>query len=91
MFFSFILSTDAQSGRWIFLLRVLSTYSVLPVQLDMFGDENARMKRQKLENCVDEIRSRFGKRSIYAASLMGDLHMPGDGRHEVTMPGMMYT
>lgn len=62
-----------------------------PVQLDMFGDENARMKRQKLENCVDEIRSRFGKRSIYAASLMGDLHMPGDGRHEVTMPGMMYT
>ena len=62
-----------------------------PVQLDMFGDENARMKRQKLETCVDEIRARFGKRSIYAASLMGDLHMPGDGRHEVTMPGMMYT
>lgn len=62
-----------------------------PVQLDMFGDENARMKRQKPENCVDEIRSRFGKRSIFAASLMGDLHMPGDGRHEVTMPGMMYT
>ena len=49
------------------------------------------MKRQKLETCVDEIRARFGKRSIYAASLMGDLHMPGDGRHEVTMPGMMYT
>lgn len=62
-----------------------------PVQLDMFGDENARKKRQKPENCVDEIRSRFGKRSIFAASLMGDLHMPGDGRHEVTMPGMMYT
>ena len=62
-----------------------------PVQLDLFGDENARMKRQKLETCVDEIRARFGKRSIYAASLMGDLHMPGDGRHEVTMPGMMYT
>lgn len=62
-----------------------------PVQLDLFGDETARIKRQKLETCVDEIRSRFGKRSIYAASLMGDLHMPGDGRHEVTMPGMMYT
>lgn len=62
-----------------------------PVQLDMFGDENARIKRQKLETCVDDIRRRFGKRSIFAASLMGDLHMPGDGRHEVTMPGMMYT
>ena len=55
------------------------------------GDENARIKRQKLETCVDDIRRRFGKRSIFAASLMGDLHMPGDGRHEVTMPGMMYT
>lgn len=62
-----------------------------PVQLDMFGDENARIKRQKLETCVDDIRRRFGKRSIFAASLMGDLHMPGNGRHEVTMPGMMYT
>lgn len=62
-----------------------------PVQLDMFGDETARMKRQKLENCVAESRYRFGKRSIFAASFMGDLHMPGDGRHEVTMPGMMYT
>ena len=50
----------------------------------MFDDETACIKRQKLETC-------FGKRSIFAASLMGDLHMPGDGRHEVPMPGMMYT
>lgn len=61
-----------------------------PVQLDLFGDEEKRMRRQKLEGCIDQIRGRFGKHSIYAASLMGDLHMPGDGRHEVTMPGMMY-
>ena len=62
-----------------------------PVQLDVFGDETKRMRRQKLEDCIDEIRSRFGKNSIIAASLMGDLHMPIDGRHEVTMPGMMYS
>ena len=62
-----------------------------PIQLDVFGDEMRRMRRQKLEDCIDEIRSRFGKSSIIAASLMGDLHMPIDGRHEVTMPGMMYT
>ena len=61
-----------------------------PVQLDVFGDETRRMRRQKLEDCIDEIRGRFGKHSIFSASLMGDLHMPGDGRHEVTMPGMMY-
>lgn len=62
-----------------------------PVQLDLFGDETKRMRRQQLEDCIDQIRGRFGNHSIFAASLMGDLHMPGDGRHEVTMPGMMYT
>ena len=61
-----------------------------PLQLDMFGDEAARARRQKLEDAIDEIRGRFGNRAVYAASLMGDLHMPGDGRHEVTMPGLMY-
>ena len=62
-----------------------------PAQLDLFGDEAKRMRRKKLEDCIDEIRGRFGNHSIYSASLMGDLHMPNDGRHEVTMPGMMYT
>ena len=61
-----------------------------PIQLDMFGDETTRARRQKLEDAIDVIRGRFGNRAIYAASLMGDLHMPGDGRHEVTMPGLMY-
>ena len=62
-----------------------------PVQTDIFGDEIKRLRRQKLEDCIDEIRGRFGKRAIVAAALMGDLHMPQDGRHEVTMPGTMYT
>ena len=62
-----------------------------PLQLDLFGDENARMRRKQLEDCIDQLRGRFGKRAIYSAALMGDLHMPGDGRHEVTMPSMMYT
>ena len=62
-----------------------------PTQLDMFGDEQRRMRRQKLEDCVDEIRNRFGKRAIFSAALMGELNMPDDGRHEITMPGMMYS
>ncbi len=62
-----------------------------PTQLDLFGDEVKRMRRQKLEDCIDEIRGRFGTRAIYSASLMGDLNMPNDGRHEVTMPSMMYS
>ena len=66
------------------------TPSDYPVQPDVFGDESRRIRRQKLEDCIDEIHGRFGKHSIFSASLMGDLHMLGDGRHEVTMPGMMY-
>ena len=61
-----------------------------PVQLDVFGDEEKRQRRLDLENCVDNIRLRFGKKSILPASLMGNLHMPEDGRSEVHLPGMMY-
>lgn len=62
-----------------------------PMQLSLFHDDEKRVKQQKLDDCIDDIRRRFGNRSVYSASLMGDLHMPGDGRHEVKMPGMMYT
>ncbi len=61
-----------------------------PVQLSVFYNEENRVRRQKLDDCIFELRKRFGKHSIIAASLMGDLKMPDDGRHEVQMPGMMY-
>mgnify|MGYP001157714729 FL=1 len=73
----------------------VSTFGLVPrdsaVQLNLFVDETRRMRRQKLDDCIDEIRGRFGKHSIIAASLMGDLYMPDDGRHEVKMPGIMFT
>ena len=61
-----------------------------PVQLDMFNDARKREKQKALEDCVDTIRRRFGKRAIFAASLMGDLHMAQDKCETVTMPGLMY-
>lgn len=83
--------------RWNNPVRAVcvSTFDLVPrdapVQLNLFTDDEKRCRRQKLDDCIDDIRSRFGKRSIIAASLMGDLHMPDDGRHEVKMPGMMYS
>ena len=83
--------------RWNNPVRAVcvSTYDLVPrdqpVQLNLFVDEDRRRRRQKLEDCVYDIRRRFGKHSIISASLMGDLHMPDDGRHEVKMPGMMYS
>ena len=34
---------------------------------------------------------RSGYSPSFSAALMGELNMPDDGRHEVTMPGMMYS
>lgn len=61
-----------------------------PEQLTLFTDHSRREKRERLEDAIEEIRGRFGKRAITNAILMGDLKMPDDGRHTVTMPGLMY-
>lgn len=60
-------------------------------QIDLFTDMEHIEKRDRLETAIEEIRRRFGKRSIYSAVLMGDLKMPGYSSHEIVMPGMMYS
>ena len=61
-----------------------------PEQLTVFDDIERRDKREQLEDAVESIRARFGKRAITYAALLGDLKMPCDGRDSVKMPGMMY-
>jgi DNA polymerase-4 len=60
-----------------------------PRQLSLYDDEEKRLKRQKLHETVEELRTRFGKRAVFNASLMGDIKMPVDGRDLVAMPGVM--
>jgi len=60
-------------------------------QIDLFTDMEHIEKRDRLETAIEDIRRRFGKRSIYSAALMGDLKMPGYSSHEIVMPGMMYS
>ena len=59
-------------------------------QLSLFNDNERRERRERLEDCVEEIRGRFGKEALTYCALLGDLKMPGDGREKVRMPGMMY-
>lgn len=59
-------------------------------QLSMFVDTAKRDRRERLEDAVEDIRRRFGKRAITYALLMNDLKMPDDGRDKVRMPGQMY-
>ena len=61
-----------------------------PFQLSLFVDSERLARRERLEDMIEEIRSRFGKHAITYATLLGDLKMPDDGRHSVKMPGMMY-
>lgn len=59
-------------------------------QLSVFIDTAKRDRRERLEDTVEDIRRRFGKRAITYALLMNDLKMPDDGRDKVRMPGQMY-
>ena len=60
-------------------------------QLSIFVDNEKRDRRERLEDTIENLRSRFGKSAITYACLLGDLKMPGDGRDKVKMPGVMYS
>ena len=62
-----------------------------PAQLTVFADTEKLDRRDRLEVAVEDVRRRFGKRSLTYGILMGDLKMPGDGRDLVRMPNPMYT
>jgi len=59
-------------------------------QLSMFIDNEKRERRERLEDAVEDIRRRFGKKAVTYAVLMGNLKMPNDGRDIVRMPSPMY-
>lgn len=61
-----------------------------PLQLDIFNDAERRERRRALENAVDDLRGRFGNRTICAASLMGKNTLAQDKCETVLMPGIMY-
>ena len=61
-----------------------------PVQLLLFVDAQRLERRERLQNAVEAVRERYGKKALTYAVLMGDLKMPGDGREMVKMPGLMY-
>lgn len=61
-----------------------------PMQASLYFDLDKIIRREKLDDAVEEIRRRFGKKAIYPAACMGDLKIPDSGVHEVTMPSIMY-
>jgi len=80
--------------RWACNVRSLTVRAInlipkgQPQQLNLYIDNERREKRIQLEDTVEAIRQRFGKRSIIPATIMGNLKMPGVRSNEVIMPGM---
>ncbi|NTW71829.1 MAG: DNA polymerase IV [Eubacteriaceae bacterium] len=62
----------------------------MPQQLMLFDDAARRARMEKLDDTIETIRSRYGKWSIYSASLLDSIKTPGVSSHEVIMPGIMY-
>lgn len=63
----------------------------LPQQLDLFGNHEQRMRNDKLEIAIEEIRNRFGRESVKLATTMNGLKIQKDKTHEqVRMPSAMY-
>ena len=81
--------------RWSTPVRAVTVRAInlipqeSPEQIDLFTDMRRMEKVEKLDDCIEEIRRRFGKRAVFQACLLGDLKMPIDNRHMVQMPGVM--
>lgn len=61
-----------------------------PAQGSLFIDMAKMIDHERIEETIEGLRSRFGKRAVTYAVLLGDLKMPDDGRDKVKMPGIMY-
>ena len=63
----------------------------MPDQLTLFDDPVKRERRENLQDAIEDIRRRYGKKALTYATLLGGLPISEDGRDKVKMPGMMYT
>ncbi len=83
--------------KWNNLVRAVCIRAIdlapkaLPEQLTVFDDAERRAGMERLQDAIEDVRTRYGKRALTYAALLKDLKMPDDGRDSVKMPGMMYS
>lgn len=81
--------------RWIMPVRAVTVRAINlrpknePEQIDLFIDMRQLERLDRLDDCIEDIRRRFGKRAVFQACLLGDLKMPFDNWDKVVMPGVM--
>lgn len=83
--------------KWNNLVRAVCIRAIdlapkaLPEQLTVFDDAERRDRMERLQDAIEDVRTRYGKRALTYAALLKDLKMPDDGRDSVKMPGLMYS
>lgn len=81
--------------RWIMPVRAVTVRAINlrpknePEQIDLFTDMRQLERLDRLDDCIEDIRRRFGKQAVFQACLLGNLKMPFDNRDKVVMPGVM--
>ena len=81
--------------HWIMPVRAVTVRAINlrpknePEQIDLFTDMRQLERLDRLDDCIEDIRRRFGKRAVFQACLLGELKMPFDNREKVVMPGVM--
>lgn len=81
--------------HWIMPVRAVTVRAINlrpknePEQIDLFTDMRQLEQLDRLDDCIEDIRRRFGKRAVFQACLLGELKMPFDNREKVVMPGVM--
>lgn len=67
--------------------------SLIPQQQLLFDLDTLQpnpLLQEKLHHTVEDIRSRFGKKAIFSASLLGDTKTKPDSAQNKTLPGLFY-
>lgn len=86
---------DANYG-WALPVRSVSVrvFDLLPhsapIQTSFFFDTRRLVRRECLDDAIEDIRRRFGRAAIGSAACMGDLKMPAPDVHELLLPSVMY-
>lgn len=77
---------------WHYPVRAVTVRAIyleedtIPIQQSLFVDSVKLEKREKIDRTIEDRRRRFGKNSIYPASLLNNQKMPQSEGIEITMP-----
>lgn len=77
---------------WFYPVRAITVRAIsleeetIPIQQSLFVDSEILDKKERLDHAIEDIRRRFGKQSIYPATIQNHQKIPHSEGIEITMP-----